>query len=43
VVQIIIKDGSLGWKLHCFHFLMPPSTEVGLIIRKLRRMENPLA
>lgn len=37
VVQIIIKDGSLGWKLHCFHFFMPPSTKVGLIIRKLWR------
>lgn len=37
VVQIIIKDGSLGRKLHDFHFFMPPSTKVGLIIRKLRR------
>lgn len=37
VVQIIIKDGSLGWKLHDFHFFMPPSTKVSLIIRKLWR------
>lgn len=37
VVQVIIKDGSLGRKLHDFHFFMPPATKVGLIIRKLRR------
>lgn len=37
VVQIIIKDGSLRWKLHDFHFFMPPSTKVGLTIRKLKR------
>lgn len=36
VVQVIIKDCSLGWKFHCFHLFMPPPTEFSLISRNLR-------
>lgn len=42
VVQIIIKDCSLGWKLHCFHLFMPPPTEFSLTTRKLRRTREVL-
>lgn len=42
VVQIIIKDCSLGRKLYRFHLFMPPPAKVSLITRKLRRTREIL-